>query len=159
MSKSKPRRIQLKRTKGWRKPEGAVVVTRVTRWGNPYRVADWGQQRAVSMFRIDLLRQGWIEGPKGRVTVEEIRAGLRGKDLACFCDGGDPCHADVLIKIANSRGALAPPKRSVSTGFGIGEKPDRIAAAAAERRSATLVDDQGEALPKHWDFVLDRGVR
>ncbi|RKQ95442.1 DUF4326 domain-containing protein [Maricaulis maris] len=158
MAKPKPRRIQLKRTKGWRKPAGAVVVTRATRWGNPYRVADWGQQRAVSMFRIDLRRQGWIEGPKGRVTVEEIRAELRGKDLACFCDGCDPCHADVLIKIANSRGPLAPPRRSVSGGFGIGEKPDRIAAAAAERRSAAMLDDQGEPLPVCWDFVLDRGV-
>lgn len=31
-----PRRIQLRRTKGWRKPEGAVVVARRSRWGNPF---------------------------------------------------------------------------------------------------------------------------
>ena len=155
---AKPRRIQLKRTKGWRKPAGAVVVTRRSRWGNPYRVENWGQQRAVSMFRDDLLRHGEVDGSKGLVTVGEIRAELRGKDLACWCQPGDPCHADVLIKIANSRGPLASPKRSVSTGFGIGEKPDRIAAAAAERRSAVPLDDQGDALPAHWDFVLDEGV-
>ncbi|MFI5687850.1 DUF4326 domain-containing protein [Streptomyces sp. NPDC051636] len=30
-----PTRIQRRRTKGWRKPEGAVYVGRGTRWGNP----------------------------------------------------------------------------------------------------------------------------
>jgi hypothetical protein len=35
---SAPKRIQLRRTKGWRKPEGAVVVTRPGKWGNPFRV-------------------------------------------------------------------------------------------------------------------------
>src|SRR5690348_3995079 len=33
---SEPRRIQRKRTKGWRMPEGAVYVGRGTRWGNPF---------------------------------------------------------------------------------------------------------------------------
>lgn len=32
---SKPTRIQRRRTKGWRKPEGAVYVGRSSRWGNP----------------------------------------------------------------------------------------------------------------------------
>ena len=30
-----PQRIQRKRTKGWRKPEGTVYVGRGSRWGNP----------------------------------------------------------------------------------------------------------------------------
>lgn len=34
----RPRRIQLRRTKGWRKPEGAIVVARPSKWGNPFRV-------------------------------------------------------------------------------------------------------------------------
>jgi hypothetical protein len=37
-----PRRIQLHRTKGWRKPPGAVIVARPTRRGNPYNVAEHG---------------------------------------------------------------------------------------------------------------------
>ena len=32
-----PGRVQLRRTKGWRKPEGAVVVARPTKWGNPFQ--------------------------------------------------------------------------------------------------------------------------
>ena len=35
-----PTRIQLRRVKGWRKPEGAIVVARPSRWGNPYVVGD-----------------------------------------------------------------------------------------------------------------------
>ena len=31
-----PERIQRKRTKGWRMPEGAIYVGRPTKWGNPY---------------------------------------------------------------------------------------------------------------------------
>ena len=26
---------------------------------------------------------------------------LRGKDLACWCKIGEPCHADILIELAN----------------------------------------------------------
>lgn len=33
-----PQRIQLRRTKGWRKPEGTVNVARPSRWGNWYVV-------------------------------------------------------------------------------------------------------------------------
>lgn len=42
-----------------------------------------------------------IEAP-APPTVEEIRAHLRGKNLACWCPPGCPCHADVLLEIANS---------------------------------------------------------
>ena len=31
-----PRRVQLSRRKGWRKPENTVVVARPSRWGNPF---------------------------------------------------------------------------------------------------------------------------
>lgn len=32
-----PLRIQLSRQKGWRKPAGAIVVSRPSKWGNPFR--------------------------------------------------------------------------------------------------------------------------
>lgn len=31
-----PKRIQLRRTKGWRKPPNTVVVARPSKWGNPF---------------------------------------------------------------------------------------------------------------------------
>lgn len=33
-----PRRLQLRRTKGWRMPEGAIKVDRTTKWGNWFKV-------------------------------------------------------------------------------------------------------------------------
>ena len=40
-------------------------------------------------------------------TITEIVAELRGKDLACFCPLDQPCHADVLLEIANAEKAEA----------------------------------------------------
>lgn len=37
-----------------------------------------------------------------RVTVADVRAELAGRDLACWCPVGMPCHADVLLEIANA---------------------------------------------------------
>lgn len=108
-------RVQLRRTKGWRKPEGAVVVARPSKWGNPYTLemyridyptfGDDGLRRmAVSDFR------GMIEGRWSLAdseidgeypSVDEIRAALAGRDLACWCPLDQPCHADVLIEVAN----------------------------------------------------------
>lgn len=52
-----PERIQLRRVKGWRLPEGAVSVARPTKWGNPIRVVServasttYGQWRL--MYRV-----------------------------------------------------------------------------------------------------------
>ena len=36
-----------------------------------------------------------------RPTLTEIRAALRGRDLACWCPLDQPCHADVLLSLAN----------------------------------------------------------
>jgi hypothetical protein len=93
-----PERIQLHRTKGWRKPEGAIVVARPSRWGNPYRVSDAPpghpdpQVWAVEQFRL------WATTG---LDVDDIRASLRGHDLACWCPADRPCHGDVLVEIAN----------------------------------------------------------
>ncbi|MEP3071664.1 DUF4326 domain-containing protein [Maricaulis sp.] len=151
-ARRKPQRIQLKRTKGFRKPKEAVTVTRATRWGNPYRVDEWGRQRAVSRFREDLYERGVVEGPRGPVTVEMIRAELKGRDLACFCDHHGACHGDVLMAIANSRGPLKR-KRSVTGGMGVGAKPSL--AAAHPDGDCRARDHRGDPLPTRWDFVLD----
>ena len=154
---SAPKRIQRKRTKGWRMPEGAVYVGRGSRWGNPFKLRDY-----TGLARVPAaLDEGapWeYEGrisahgtshdyfhPGGRVTRCTVRymtpsevvscyrrlltgdltpsmqsagfrpvpsrtmpitpdmvvADLAGKDLACWCPLDQPCHADVLLDIAN----------------------------------------------------------
>ena len=90
-----PSRIQLSRAKGWRKPPGAVVVARPTRWGNPFPVAEHGRAEAVQLYRE------WINGQSELITA--VRAELAGRDLACWCPPGAACHADVLIELANER--------------------------------------------------------
>lgn len=123
-----PQRIQRKRTKGWRMPEGAVYVGRPTRWGNPWRVVK--SECCPTWDVIDdngvryLVDHGYVHLHGGRVTRDEaareavqlyaeigvheldlaaidIRTELQGKDLACWCPLGAPCHADVLLEIAN----------------------------------------------------------
>lgn len=121
---SGPVRIQRKRTKGWKMPPNTVSVTRPGKWGNPFRVGGWfkigpgasgpfmhmaycralGEQyadasftkiatpeQAVTFFRIYL----------NRYPPRDINQ-LRGKNLACFCALDQPCHADVLLEIANA---------------------------------------------------------
>jgi hypothetical protein len=34
-------------------------------------------------------------------ALEDLVASLRGKNLACWCKPGAPCHADVLLEFAN----------------------------------------------------------
>ena len=100
-----PRRIQLRRTKGWRKPAGVVVVARPGRWGNPYRVAiaAAGYQAAKDpRHAVDLFTDLVAASPTFRAMV---RAELAGRDLACWCPVDRPCHADVLLRIANSESA------------------------------------------------------
>jgi hypothetical protein len=88
-------RLQRSRRTGTRLPDGTVVVTRPTKWGNPHPL-ELGRLEAVQRFRDDL-----IAGHLG-ITVDQVREELRGRDLACYCPLGEPCHADVLIEIANS---------------------------------------------------------
>lgn len=114
-----PKRIQRSRAKGWRLPEGAVIVDRTTQWGNPFvpgkecmflpgRVVE-DKRHAASLYL------GFA--PQNKRLVEAARRELRGKDLACWCglcdihkDGKplsircpycDPCHVDTLGSIAN----------------------------------------------------------
>jgi hypothetical protein len=110
-----PKRIQLRRSKGWRMPPNTVKVDRTTLFGNPFSIKDYGYDRAVALHRA------WIEGhlrdpaiPEKSLEREEVLAalpGLRGKNLACWCPlpaahEPDNCHAAILLKLAN-RGAAS----------------------------------------------------
>lgn len=96
------KRIQRKRTTGWKMPENAKYVGRPSKWGNPFKVGERGLDTiekvldAYELATIVKIGQGWLD-------PEE----LKGKDLACWCplvdkDGNIvPCHADILLKYAN----------------------------------------------------------
>jgi hypothetical protein len=100
--KQEAKRIQRKRTPDWRKPRGAVYVGRGSRWGNPYRIGEedpmflnqlMDAEAAVRMYE-------WYLAATPEL-VAAIKTELRGKVLACWCPLDQPCHADVLLRIAN----------------------------------------------------------
>ena len=96
-----PTRIQRQRRSGWRLPKGAVIVSRPTLWGNPFTAADHaGRGRAVYLFRR------WLGGhypgaAERRTEILRRLPELHGKHLVCWCSLEDPCHADVLLEMAN----------------------------------------------------------
>jgi hypothetical protein len=92
-----PRRIQLSRKRGYRKPDNAVRVTRPGKYGNPYHVGVHGDAaKCVALFEA-MMEQELAAG-----RMKDMLAELRGKDLACFCPLNAPCHADVLLRLANN---------------------------------------------------------
>jgi hypothetical protein len=112
----KPRRIQLRRTKGWRMPANTVKVDRTTLFGNPFSIKDYGHDRAVALHRAWLTGRT-IDAPipsaaikklaERRQQVLQALPSLRGKHLACWCalpkKKGEPdsCHAALLLELAN----------------------------------------------------------
>ena len=153
-----PMRIQRRRLKGWRMPEGAIAVTRPGPWGNPFNFKPseycWlalsygsrGDLRGRQEASVKAYRD-WLDAPDGYVSAEYERgvtfgdvattidigprvklvrqapsraaivSALRGHDLACWCGlcpqhtaglpldvtctACSPCHADVLLELAN----------------------------------------------------------
>lgn len=99
-----PRRVRLSRAKGWRMPENTVRVDRATRFGNPFRVTeDRGAAEACIAFETWLTVPGCdARIPDRKARILNALPALRGKDLACWCKPGEPCHADVLLRLANA---------------------------------------------------------
>lgn len=95
----KPKRVQRKRTKGWKMPDNTIYVGRPTLWGNPFTVEEYGLDRALSNYRSRL---------QDMLLVDAVSLlDLRGKDLACWCPIDKPCHADILLELANSEDVWA----------------------------------------------------
>jgi Domain of unknown function (DUF4326) len=81
-------------------PTFALFTVIPTKWGNPYKAGPGhnAAQEAVMLFRRDLTA-GVLS-----FTVDDVRRELNGRDLICWCKAGAPCHADVLLAIANGGG-------------------------------------------------------
>jgi len=102
-----PERVQLSRRKGWRIPPNTVKVDRTTRWGNPFTVGCNPSQFSADLpatcdsveEAIRLFREGYV-GTWLSIIPSWLEP-LRGKNLACWCKLDQPCHADVLLELAN----------------------------------------------------------
>lgn len=104
---SAPVRVQLSRRKGWRMPENTMSVARPTRWGNPFRVAPAFESHGVKIpevnaeAAVELFRERIAATVKQWPSAKDELEKLRGKNLACWCSLDAPCHADVLLELAN----------------------------------------------------------
>lgn len=116
-----PERIQRKRTKGWRMPENTVYVGRPTKWGNPFKMGAWGAcgcRNCVTFeFEAHLATRG----------IACVLHDLRGKNLACWCSLGGPCHADILLVAANWSDQTEKTKTVFKSLTQIGEAIDALA--------------------------------
>lgn len=90
-SQTKPHRVQLRRTKGWRMPPNTVKVARPSAFGN-----------YAGPTKMDFDDQILAMSNADRAFFMDKVKELRGKNLACFCPLDRPCHADTLLELANS---------------------------------------------------------
>lgn len=86
-------------------PPNTVYVGRPSKWGNPFKVGSlWkdatdgsgvikSKVEAIDAFRNFLF--------VGKYWLQDIRQEITGKNLACWCPLNQPCHADVLLELAN----------------------------------------------------------
>lgn len=88
------KRIQRRRTPGWRMPANTIYVGRPTKFGNPFPVESECQRDAAIRRYECHLRNELIDNP---YFLDE----LKGHDLACWCPLNKACHADVILKILN----------------------------------------------------------
>jgi len=79
-------------------PPNTVSVARPGPHGNPFKVGvDGTAAECVALFTADIENKLRKQNTKLRARLDR----LRGKNLACFCGPDEPCHADVLLHVAN----------------------------------------------------------
>lgn len=120
MPAERPKRVQLSRRKGWKMPANTVKVDRTTKYGNPFVIGELAPRcyerfhcgevkdasQAVALFRRALVYEMARDVPTSDRVIDLV-ADLHGKNLACWCKLVDqhgsaiPCHADVLLDLAN----------------------------------------------------------
>jgi len=100
----KPISVQRKRTKGWRVPPNTIYVGRGTKFGNVFKIGCKtlngtiikDRKMAVEFYKKDIKRYA------KDLFYNTVKNELKGKNLMCWCPLSEPCHADILLKIANS---------------------------------------------------------
>lgn len=112
----KPKRIQRKRTKGWKMPPNTVYVGRPGPFANPFPIGMPVSELPFLVvkyfpYKLDevLTQEGAVDAFKvflektytGQNLAKNARKNLKGKNLACWCREGSPCHGDVLLKLVN----------------------------------------------------------
>lgn len=108
------KRIQRKRTKGYRLPDNTKCVNRGTKWGNPFRVVftagswavidkngkHWGRLYTEKENATEIAIECYGNWLHEQIALKKMDLNeLKGKHLACFCSLSAPCHADYLLEL------------------------------------------------------------
>lgn len=118
---TRPQRMQVSRQAGFNLQEASLalnglparLVTRPGPWGNPFSIDDVAKtyklDRPAAQAKAVAMAGDWLRGtldpalsPGDPPTRDTIRRELGGHNLACWCKPGTPCHADILIELANN---------------------------------------------------------
>lgn len=76
-------------------PADTIYVGRGSRWGNPLQVGFDVRTPFEAKFEFEVILKNRLH------FYPHYLDRLRGKNLACWCPLDQPCHADVLLKLAN----------------------------------------------------------
>lgn len=119
MKENKPVRIQRSRQHKNISPNGLpiVYVGRPTIWGNPFQVncnstpefrnkqLEKYRNLVIGIVTPDMNNRAtdWLKRFRKKTNQHPFEAlsTLKSKNLSCFCKIGDPCHADILLELAN----------------------------------------------------------
>ncbi len=113
MTDQVPKRVQLRRAKGWKMPANTVKIDRTTKWGNPFVVTpEISREQSIDFFKRMMAGQPAKGLALSEAEQQEKRAlilahidELRGRNLACWCSLDGACHGDVLLEFANAKEA------------------------------------------------------
>ena len=74
--------------------DNVVLIDRTTKWGNPFKLSDFDNDRQLVLRKFE----------NYLLTTPELYASvlseLQGKTLACWCKP-KTCHGDVYVRIIN----------------------------------------------------------
>ncbi|MBF0677628.1 MAG: DUF4326 domain-containing protein [Devosia sp.] len=92
----------------------AQSVARPGAWGNPFTIAEvmaeTGLGKEAAQAEAVARHARWMNGEISAIrrppTRDAIRAALGGKNLACWCRAGTPCHVHTLLALANSDASM-----------------------------------------------------
>lgn len=102
---STPRRLQMKRTAGWRKPAGAAYVGRPSPYGNPFTFANSAPIHPAVRFAAEVAPLLDLAPLRGRDLLCWCRlcpAHAAGRPFGTDCEACATCHADTLLELANT---------------------------------------------------------
>ena len=97
----------------------AVNVARPGKWGNPFTIRQAieagyikrASEPLASQFLVECFEDWLLDRPdhmwtgpardEARRSILSTLDDLRGKNIACWCAPGAPCHGDVLLELAS----------------------------------------------------------